>query len=280
MRLSMAFGALSVAAGLLVACGDDGGTPRPIGGSGSGGSGGASGGRGGTGGTGNAGTGGTSNAGTGGTSNAGTGGTSNAGTGGTSNAGTGGTSGGDEPDAGDGDAATGDAGNAPCTGCVELRATFASGDPPSFFFVEFASTDMDTNSTVTFHLRGLTLDDQVAASPYANDGSGSTFGAGPFTVLSAAAGFDTEGEFVPVVFTVSSVSGGGFNNSDVVRVGLQVQYQGGIGAEATHTVSVLVDKIEFNVDGVAQPTLEFTNDAEGFSLDTGAGTQTAEVIHH
>ncbi|HWO10879.1 MAG TPA: hypothetical protein VNN80_15400, partial [Polyangiaceae bacterium] len=132
--------------------------------------------------------------------------------------------------------------------------------------------------------RGLTLDDQIVASPFATDG---TAGGGPptnytlqgqFTQLTVANGFDTEGQFEDVVVDIDALAtaNGDFNPADVIAIGIQIGYNGAIGAESTHTVSVLLDSITFS-SGVTNVT--FTNDAEGLVL-TQFGVQTAEVIHH
>jgi hypothetical protein len=289
MRGLVTLGALAITGAMFAACGDDSGDTSTDGGSG-----GAAGhaGTSGTGGSAVAGSSGAAGAaGAAGTAGSGNGGT-NAGTGGSgvggADTGSGGASPGD-PDAGDGDASTADAGDAgdaggpPCTGCLELRANLTANDQTALFQIFTGSIDL-SGETVTFRVRGLTLNDQLVASPFATDGTTSTgtdftFGSGPFTQLNAGNGFVDEDTFTDVSIDISalSVADPDFDDTDVVAVGLQVGSAGAFN-NFPFTEVVLVDSISF-ADVINDIT--FTDDEEGFALVTGVnGLEDAEVIHH
>src|SRR5262245_37157807 len=143
MRRLMTLGLISTAA-LMTACGDDE----------------SSGNNGGNGGSGTS-QGGSSGANNGGSSGATNGGSSGATDGGSSGATNGGSSGsggsGSDPDAGDG----GDA--PPCTGCVELRVPVTGINQTTIFqFALGAPVDL-SGAVVTYRMRALTIDNQLAA---------------------------------------------------------------------------------------------------------------------
>ena len=281
MRFLVTFGALAVAAGLFAACGDDDGGDGNT--AGTGGTGGAAGnagsaGRGGT--AGNAGTAGNGNGGTAGNGNGGTAGNGNGGTAGNGNAGTAGTAGtsggGDEPDAGDaGLSDAGDAGGGPCTGCLELRATVAANDESGFFQIVYGTpVDMsDGTALITFRVSGLSPDDQVRIEPFATDAD-FTFGpSGNQVELTAVDGFvDLE------LDVANDITDGAFDKTAVIAVGVFVGYTGGIGAESTQALSVLLDSVEFA--GIDTPDLAFTTDNEAFDRTDNVGIPATEVVHH
>jgi hypothetical protein len=282
MRFLMTVSALAVATGLFAACGDDSGDDGNTAGTG------GTGGRGGTGGTagtagapGNGGTAGTAGA----PGNGGTAGTAGApGNGGTAGtAGTAGTNGGDEPDAGDGGVSesdgglsdAGDAGAPPCTGCLELRAnvTEIGGTQTAFFQTVFGSTDL-SGAVVTFTVAGLPGDENVNVTAFATDGDFAPFGAGDSVLVS-----DQEG-FVDVAVDISALTAddAAFDDTDVIAVGIQVDYVDTITDES-QAVTVLLDEVDFS-DNSELEDLTFTDDEEGFAVNAFAGSQEAEVISH
>ncbi|MET0410484.1 MAG: hypothetical protein ABW217_04285 [Polyangiaceae bacterium] len=259
---------------LFVACSDDKGGGGVAGTAGTAGAGGSAGlgGSGGAGGTG----------GTGGTGNGGT--ASTAGSGGT--AGTSGTGGsGSEVDAGD----------AGVTGLLEVQVSVTDENQLSPFNIDLGGTALAdfSEGTLTFRIRADDFGDSVGVVPFVNDDNFS-FQGGTFFSLNAANGAGS-GNFVDVTFDVGALGlppdAGDPDPADfdsrVVRViGIQIGSGGGYvspnvdaGADAgADVITVFIDSITFNgVDGITN--FEFTNDAQGFVLNTGFGNQNATVTH-
>ena len=272
MRRLLMVTSFSVLASVLVgACGDDSGNSPGIGGTGGTTS---------TGGSAGSGTGGS--AGSAGSAGAGTGGNAGTGNAGTAGTGSGGPDAGDAGP-GDGDAAVADAAappdatvGPPCTGCVELRTPFTAINQAAFFQIGFTSDDLN-NTVATFRLRAQLLDEtgQLSVTPFATDGSGFTFGAGAPVLIDAAVFTDTN-TFVDVAFDVSTVTAAGFDNTDVIALGLQVSSGGTFVGPATEVL--LLDSITYTGSS-ALPNLDFTADAQGMAVNAFAGLQTATVVH-
>ena len=186
----------------------------------------------------------------------------------------------DDVDAGRSDPDAGDAGASdasddpgpPCTGCLELRASVAANDESAFFQILYDTAADMSAATVTFRLRVLSPEDQVRVAPFATDGSGSSFGAGEQIELGAADGF------VDLALDVAAIiSDVAFDPSDVRRVGIYVGYTGGIGAEASQDLVLLLDSVTFT--GVDTPNLAFTTDSEGFDRADDVGVTSTQVVH-
>jgi hypothetical protein len=257
------------------------------------------------------GTGGNAVGGSAGTSNAGSGGSGMSGGGMGGNApGTGGSSGGggSPGTGGTGQAGTGNdagvdgGGGPPCTGCVELRVPVTAINQTTLFqFAPATPADFSTG-TVTFKVRGLTLNDQLGASPFAqNSFPPNNFPfVGQFEPLSAANGFVDEDTWVDLAFDIGAQpppdiippnadagadAGPGtpdladFDKSRVSNFGLSV---GSAGAfTGALTVTVLVDSVTFTgVDTNALPNVTFDATAEGFVVNTFADVEGSVVIHH
>jgi hypothetical protein len=285
MRKLASIGFLTLTGALAFACGDDDPTPLGNGGTGSGNGGNAgAAGRAGAGSGGSAGAAG--NPGNGGT--AGAAGAAGAGTGGTGGGGgTGGSSSGD-PDAGPdgGDASdgadAGDGGVAPCSGCLELRVpvelTDAQNELQTFFNINFGQTLRNfSTGTATFRIKALQQGDGLGVSGIANSGVNFTgFAQGDFVSLNAFNGFVDDDTFVNVPFNLGAITGGGFDNTEVVQLGLAVAAPGFDGS--FDTLTVFIDSITFTgVTGLAN--MNFTADAEGFAVGSVFETGSA-VIHH
>lgn len=284
MRFLMTVGALTMVGGLFVACGDDSGDGNTAG---SGGTGGSAGNGGSAGSGGSAGTGGSAGAaGSGGSAGAaGSGGAAgNGGSGGS--AGNGGSAGttGDDPDAGDGGVSdAGDEGDAPCTGCLELRTGMASNTDEGFFQIAYGTAlDMSgEDATVTFRVAGLSHDEDIVVQPFATDGSDFSFGGGAQVEVGTDA-------FVDLELDIGSIANADFDSTDVIAVGLMITFTGTIDAGEPadagdaganlENVSVLLDSVSFA--DIETDDLEFTNDAEGFAINAFAGVQTTSVVHH
>lgn len=292
MRRLMTLGLISIGAACTVACGDD--APSFPGNGGSAGT---------NGNAGNAGNGGMPNGGNGGnagTPNGGTGGNAgspNGGTGGgTSGAGGDGGSAGDDgdgPDAGDG------GGGPPCNGCVELRVP-VTGPNQDTLFQFFLAAPLDMSSAViTYRVRALTLGNQLAATPFAQDADFGGFASAGFINLDVGNGFTSTDVFVDIVHDLSAVppadiigasdagadGGGGapdpadFDKSQVRQFGLIVSTGGAF--TGTETITVLLDSVTFEgVDALVRPDVLFTADAEGFGINGFQPQPDSEVIHH
>jgi hypothetical protein len=287
MRRWMTVSAFSVAGALFVACSDDEGSAT-----GNGGGGGSAGAGGSAGTAGNAGSGASAgtagNAGAGGSSGtagtAGVGGTAGAG-GSAGTAGAAGSAGsGNDPDAGDGgvdngDSGVGDASAAPpCTGCLELRVPFTAPNQAAFFQLVFTTRDLH-DTVATFRLRSQILDEtgQLFLHGFGTD-SAFDEGAGTSSLINAATFGDTQ-TFVDVPFDLATATPitNPFDNTSVLAVGIQVN-SGGAFVGPT-TAVLLLDSITFT--GTATLTnLDFTTDAQGFTVNVNAGLQTTQVIHH
>jgi hypothetical protein len=271
MRFTVAFGALTMAMSLFAACGDDEGDPNGAAGAGAG-TGGAAGSSGsdGVGGT-------TYGPGAGG--QAGVSGCGNVGVSpvcSISSGGTAGTAGApsDPSDAGLSDAAS-DASNEPpepCTGCLELRATVTNSDDSAFFQIVYDTpVDMsDAGATVTFHVSGLAPEDQVRVAPFLYDAD-YTFAPGDDTELTAADGF------LDLVLDLDDITDVAFDKTSVLYVGLLVGYTGGIGAESSQALALLLDAVTFSAPST--PDLAFTTDSEGFNRSDDIGVSATEVVH-
>ncbi len=292
MRRLVTLGLLSMAAALTTACGDD------ESGNGNGGSGGGSSGSGGNGGGNN---GGSSNGGSGGGNNGGSGG-ANGGSGGSSNGGSGGGNNGgsgSDPDAGDG------GGGPPCTGCLELRVpvAVANDDRTTLFQFSLGDAPLDMSTAViTYRIRALTIDNQIQASPFAQDADFGGFESRFFN-LDAGNGFTSTDVFVNVehnlanrapvntVFVPNADAGdaggdaggtlvpvaGDFDKSRVIQFGLNVGTAGAFTAVPV-TVTVLVDSITF--DGIDRPDVTFDDSAEGFAASGFQPQPGTELLHH
>ena len=271
MHLRAAFGVLAVAAGALVACGDKGEDANAAGGTGgaagSGGSSAVAGAAGSVGGS----------AGDDGAPSPpiGSGGCGASPVsplcGGPGTAGTAGNSA-DAPDAGDaGSSDASDGPSEPCTGCLELRATVTNNDDSAFFQIVYGSpVDMSAaGATITFHVSGLAPEDDVRVSPFIYD-SDYAFAPGDSIELIAADGF------IDIVLELDELTDGALDKSDVIHVGLLVGYTGGIGAESSQNLALLLDSVTFS--GADTPDLAFTTDNESFDRSE-IGVQATEVVH-
>ncbi len=296
MRRLVTLGACSLAGALAMAgCGDD--DVVPGGRAGSGGTGGRAG-SGGVGGS-TAGTGMGGNSGS--TAGAPVGG--NAGQGTSGNAGNAGNAtGGNAGDPGDGGVVQ------PCTGplanvtggCVELSVpveiVVSDAAPPEAVTSLFQFQDLDvdfSNAVITFRIRALTLNDNFFIQFFSQDTTGFSFDStGGFHNLNAGGGFANADDFVDLVYDLSAVApapiiGVGdagiadptaFDKSSIRQFGVQVgANENFVGSE---TVTVLIDSITIEGDGGEFDDVEFIVDEEGFVLNTGAGSQEGEVIHH
>lgn len=287
----MTLGLLSAAVA-FVACGDD--DPVIPGGGGSGGSGGSSGGSAGSGTGGNAGS---ATAGNGGD---GMGGSSGGGSGGS--AGVGGSAG-DGGDGGDGGSdggpdAGGDGGDeAPCSGCVELRVPIDGINQTQFFNFQLPAGGVDaTDGVITYRMRALTVGNQLAASPFAQDNDFGGFEQ-RFVNLDTGNGFTSPDVWVNIEHDLSAVPPvdvtpipdagpdaggtpvpGDFDKSLLRQFGLNVGSAGAYADGAT-IVRVLVDSVTFsNID---LPDVDFTDGAEGFVINPDGSTREgSEIIYH
>lgn len=269
MRLRVALGALTVAAGLLAACEEAGrdpyaaagaaGTSITAGAGGDGSDAGATVPGGGAAGCGSTGDSSMCSAATAGT------------TGSAGDAGTASNSASNASDAGT--AATTDASTSPsepCTGCLELRAS-VTNDADSAFFQIVYDTPVDMSqagATITFRVSGLAPEHQVRITPFIYD-SDYTFAPGDTSELVAGDGF------VDLVLELDELTSGALDKSDVIYVGLFVGYTGGIGAESSQDLALLLDSITFS--GADTPDLAFATDNESFGRSE-IGVQATEVL--
>ena len=290
MRRLMTLGLVSMTAAFALACGDDETSPGTGGTSNAGGSSG-------NGGGGNGGSGAATNGGAGGTANGGggNGGTAITGNGGNDTGGSG-----NDPDAGDGGA------EPPCTSCVELRVPVTDNGQDTGFQINLGATPIDlSNAVVTYRMRTLTPNDQLAASPFAQDQDNYSYEA-RFFQLSAGNGFTSTDAWVDVehrivdlapaniIFTDipdggdASDGGGGtpiadpavFDKSKVIQFGVNVASAGALGANPT-TVVVLIDSITFTgVDAVARPNITFDTALDGLVISDFQPQPNSELIHH
>lgn len=286
MRRLMTFGLISMAA-LMTACGDD---------ESSGGNGGS--------GTNNGGAAGNSNGGSSGAGNGGSAGATNGGSAGATNGGSAGSGGsggsGSDPDAGDGGEPP------PCTSCVELRVPVTAVDQTTLFqFTLPFNQPVDmTNAVITYRMRALTIDNQLAGSPFAQDDTGYNF-VQRFINLDTGNGFTGPDVWVNITHDLSALApadiivvdipdggdagdgGGGtptadpadFDKARVIQFGLNVGSAGaftGVTDAGPFVVTVLLDSVTF--DGIDRADVTFDDSAEGFAAN--GGQPGSQVIHH
>jgi hypothetical protein len=174
---------------------------------------------------------------------------------------------------------------------------FTASNQGAFFQIAFGTLDL-SDTVATFRLSASLLDGtgQLFLQPFATDNSGFTLGAGTFTLINTTTFGDTA-TFVDIALDVGAITSAGFDDTDVIALGIQVGTGGALVAPIN--AALLLDSITYGEPqdagsgdagsadaGPADagsgplPNLTFTDDAQGFAVNQFAGLQTATVTHH